>query len=246
MGSVFLVSLIAVLGILPLYARKEVSHNLLMFLLSLSVGSLLGTVFMHFLPEIAANGGFGLSTGLVMLGGFMLFFVLEKFIHWHHRKHDEESTGHSHAYHLAPLNLIGDGIHNFIDGFVIAGSYLVAIPVGIATTIAIVLHEIPQEIADFGVLLYSGLSKKKALLFNWLSAATAFLGAILGLLLFNSIPELHDQALPFAAGTFLYIAAASLVPELHRHCNVKESIVHFFAILLGVAVMMILTLIGAH
>jgi zinc and cadmium transporter len=235
----------AVIGILPLHLRKKQSEAFLVFLLSVSVGTLLGSVFIHFLPESISNG-YTLGIALNVLFGFLAFFVLEKFIHWHHHSHEEKSLGHSHGYHIAPLNLIGDGVHNFIDGMVIAGSYLVSIPLGITATISIVFHELPQEIADYGVLLYSGLSKKKALLLNFLSALTAFLGAFFGLFLHTLVASFNSFILPFAAGNFLYIAASNLVPQLHRHCSVKDTVMHILAILLGIGIMVAMVFVGGH
>ncbi|MFW6230433.1 MAG: ZIP family metal transporter [Nanoarchaeota archaeon] len=242
-GSVLLVSLIAVIGILPIHLRKKQSEHLLIFLLSISVGTLLATVFIHFLPE-ATSHGYTLGVASTVLGGFLAFFLLEKLIHWHHHKKDEESMGHSHAYHLAPINLIGDGVHNFIDGLVIAGSYLADINIGIAATVSVIFHELPQEIADYGVLLYSGLSRKKALLLNFLSALTAVLGAIVGVLLYQLMHSFNAFLLPFAAGNFLYIAASNLVPQLHRHCGLKETVLHIIAILIGVGIMVALVFVG--
>jgi zinc and cadmium transporter len=175
-------------------------------------------------------------------------FILEKLVHYHHsKKHEHDEVGHSHAYSIAPVNLIGDAVHNFIDGMVIAGAYTVNFSVGIASTLSVLFHELPQEIADFGVLLYSGLSKKKALLFNFMSALTAVLGAILGIVLAGSMHSFTDFILPFAAGNFLYIAASNLLPELHRHCRLKDTLFHVLAILLGIILILLVTLYGpAH
>lgn len=239
-GSVIVVSLMALVAFIPFLFHKKVPHKLLMFLLSLSVGTMLGSVFIHFLPETVEHG-YSLLTAIYILLGFLVFFVLEKFIHWHHNKcehkNHEHGEGHSHAYHLAPLNLIGDGVHNFLDGLVIAGAYLVSIPLGVAATISVLFHELPQEIADFGVLLYSGFSKKKAVVFNLLSALTAVVGAIIAVFLTSKIHGFSSFIIPFAAGTFLYIAASNLVPELHRHCKIKDTFIHILSIVLGVALM---------
>lgn len=242
--SVVIVSLISILAATPLLVKKKVSRQVLMFLLSLSVGTLLGSVFIHFLPEIAAEG-YGLSTGLFIIAGFLVFFLLEKLVHWHHSdKTEDGECAHGHAYHLAPLNLVGDGVHNFLDGLVIAGAYVISIHLGVVATIAVIFHEIPQEIADFGILLYAGLSKTKALLFNFLSAATAIVGAVVGVVLSGEVTGFHEFIIPFAAGNFLYIAAANLVPELHRHCKLWDSILHVIAILVGLGVMVLIAVLG--
>ncbi|HDP74122.1 MAG TPA: ZIP family metal transporter [Candidatus Woesearchaeota archaeon] len=276
MVSVIAVSLIAVIAFIPFMLKKKVPDNVLLVLLSLSVGTLLGTVFFHFLPEAYENAphehehehinehgheseliqdghqngaqhGFRVAIGV--FSGFLAFFLLEKFIHYHHshKKNSKECrTGHGHAYRLAPINLIGDGVHNFVDGLVIAGSYIVSIPIGIAATISVIFHEVPQEIADFGILLYAGLSKKKALLFNFLSATTAILGVLISFLLHSRIQGFSFFLLPFSAGTFIYIAAANLVPELHQRCGLKETIIHILSIIFGLALMALIAYFGGH
>jgi zinc and cadmium transporter len=244
--SVLLVSLLSVVAAIPFLLKKEISKKTLLFLLSISVGVLLSTVFVGFIPEIIEHH-YGLDVAIFILIGFLVMFILEKFVHWHHNKCDHKGhnhgEGHSHAYHVAPLNLLGDGIHNFIDGLVIAGSYAVNISVGMAATISIIFHEIPQEIADFGVLLYSGMSKKRALFFNFFSAIIALLGVVIGILLVGKLDGFSEFVIPFAAGNFLYIAASNLLPQLHRHCKFGESVLHVLAIILGVAIVLLVTLL---
>lgn len=241
--SVVIVSLVSIIFALPFFFKKKVSNKLLVFLLSVSVGVLLTTVFTDFLPESFENGGV-IEVALIVLLGFLVMFILEKFVHSHHNKKCEhDGVGHSHAYHLAPVNLVGDAIHNFLDGLVIAGAYAVNVAVGIASTISIIFHEIPQEIADFGVLLYSGMSKKKALFYNFLSASTAIFGTVVGIILVGKVHQFSEFILPFAAGNFIYIAASNLVPQLHRECGVKDTFVHIFAIILGVAIIIVVTLL---
>jgi zinc and cadmium transporter len=241
--SVVMVSLVSVVAILPLLLKKTFSKQSLLFLLSISVGVLLSTVFISFIPETIEHG-YSLFSALFILLGFLIMFILEKFVHWHHHNKCQGPDCHGHAYNLAPLNLIGDGVHNFIDGLVIAGAYAVNVTVGIAATVSILFHEIPQEIADFGVLLYSGFSKKKALLFNLLSAGTAIFGTLLGFFLINKLHGFTDFMIPFAAGNFLYIAASNLLPQLHRHCKLKDTLLHLFAICIGVGIIVLVTLYG--
>lgn len=243
LASVLLVSLVAVMAALPLITRRHVPAEALVTLLSISVGTLLGAVFIHFLPEVVLHG-YTPGVAFSIIAGFLTFFMIEKLIHYHHRKNCRNVQGHSHAYSLAPINLIGDAIHNFIDGLVIAGAYVASIPLGIAATVSVVFHEIPQEIADMGVLLYAGMEKKKALLLNFLSALTAVAGALLGFLLSGSVHGFSDAIIPFAMGNFLYIAAANLVPELHRHCRLKDACIHLLAILFGIGIMASLVLLG--
>ena len=238
--SVIIVSLIALVGIIPFLLKKKVSERLLLILVSLSAGTLFGGAFLHLLPEALENQEVGVQIMLTVILGILVFFVLEKFIHWHHSS-DHPSKAHKqmhgHAYHLAPLNLIGDGIHNLLDGIVIAAGYLVSIPLGIATTISVLLHEVPQEVADFGVLLYSGMSKKRAILFNLLSAGMALIGVIIGIILNSRVAGFSNFILPFAAGSFIYIAGSNLVPELHKHCKLRESLYHLLAMVFGIGIM---------
>ncbi|MBT3405965.1 ZIP family metal transporter [Candidatus Woesearchaeota archaeon] len=242
--SVLVVSLVSIVFAIPFLLKKKISSKVLLFLLSFSVGVLLSTVFMNFLPEVMEHSH-GIGASLFILSGFLVMFILEKFIHSHHQKKCEKNgCGHSHAYHLAPINLIGDAVHNFIDGLVIAGAYAVNVTLGVAATISIIFHEIPQEIADFGVLIYSGMSRKKALLFNVMSAVTAIIGTVIGILLIDKLHGFIDFIIPFAAGNFIYIAASNLVPQLHRHCKLKDTILHIFAIVLGVALVALITVYG--
>lgn len=249
--SVFLVSLVSFIGALTLALQKSKMQSILLFLVSLAAGALLGDAFLHLLPEAVGKNGFGLSLGLVVLAGVVIFFVLEKIIHWHrcHHEHqcvscEEQKKKKQEIKSIAIMNLVGDGVHNLMDGVLIAGSYLVSIPIGIATTIAVILHEVPQEIADFGVLLYGGFSTKKALLFNFLSAALAIVGALIGMSAISVIDGLMAWILPFTAGGFIYIAGADLLPELHKECRTKDSILHLFALLLGIGIMVGLRVVG--
>lgn len=244
--SVIIVSLVSVIAALPFLYKKKVSTHTLLFLLSISVGVLLATVFLDFIPETYEHGHAEAAALYIMLG-FLVMFILEKFVHYQHNKKCEHSDcGHAHAYHLAPVNLIGDGVHNFIDGLVIAGAYAVNITLGIAATISIIFHEVPQEIADFGVLLYSGMSKKKAVIFNFLSAATAILGTIIGLVLIGKVHDFTHFIIPFAAGNFIYIAASNLLPQLHRHCKLKDTVLHLIAILIGIGLILVVTMYAPH
>ena len=211
-----------------------------MYFVSFSVGALFGDVFIHLLPKSIEEYGFSLTMGIMILLGLLFTFVVEKFIHWRHC-HVETTENHPHP--VAYTNLIGDGFHNFMDGILIAGSYLVNVQVGIATTIAVILHEIPQELGDFGILIHAGFSKMKALMFNFITAATAILGAVIVLIVGNNLGNLTLYLVPFTAGTFLYIAGSDLVPELHKETNLKKSIIQFLFLVLGILVMLSLLLL---
>lgn len=238
--SVLIVSLISVIGIFFIFLKKNTLENILIFLVSLSVGSLLGGAFLHLIPESFGEGGFSLKISFLILGGIVLFFIIENFIHW---RHCHVPTSKNHPHHLGTMNLIGDGIHNFIDGLVIAAAYFVNIPLGLATTLAVIIHEIPQEIGDFGVLLYAGFSKRKALFFNFLSALTAMIGAIIGILFSKNSAMFVSIIIPIAAGGFLYIAGSDLIPEIHKNQKKEFPLRNLIGILLGIFIMYLLTLI---
>ncbi len=237
--SIFSVSLISLIGAISLFFNWAKLEKSLIYLVSLSAGTLLGDAFFHLIPSSYKNLSENtFKIPLLLLSGIIAFFVLEKFIHWRHCHHIA-SIKHPHPFSY--VILFGDSLHNLIDGAVIAGSFLVSAPVGIATTLAIIFHEIPQEIGDFGSLIYGGFSKKKALLFNFLTALISFLGAGIVLALNSNLPHLNQFLIPFAAGGFIYIAAADLIPELHKNTEVKKSVGQFLALLLGIGLMMGLT-----
>ncbi len=245
--SVFVVSLVSMIGIITLFRRWKNLDNVLLMLVSLSAGTLFGGAFLHLLPEAVEKDGFTLQVSILLVAGVFTFFLLEKFIHWHHchnynhlhPEHLKLHKDHEHK-HLAAINLVGDGLHNLIDGLVIAGSYFVSVNAGIATTIAVIIHEIPQEIADFGVLLYAGMKRWKALLYNLFSAGLAIIGAILGLILGARSEVFVQTILPFAAGGFVYIAGSNLIPELHKECGMKDSLWHILIFLSGIIIMLLL------
>ena len=232
--SVFVVSLVSFVGVLTLAVNQKKLKSILLYLVSFSAGALFGDAFIHLLPEAFENHGFGLNISIWILLGIIFFFIVEKFVHWRHC-HAIPSKEHIHPF--AITNLFGDALHNFIDGLIIAGSYLVSIPVGVATTIAVVLHEIPQEIGDFGVLLQGGFTRAKALLLNFLVALTSVLGTIIGLLLSFKIENLTSYLIPFAAGGFIYIAGSDLIPELHKEVKISKSIVQLLMFLFGILIM---------
>lgn len=232
--SVLIVSMISLVGVFTFSMNKKMLTKMLFFLVSFSAGALFGDAFIHLLPEASRQFGFGLNVSLYVLLGIMLFFILEKFIHWRHC-HIPTSKEHPHPFVF--MNLIGDGVHNFIDGLIIGGSYLVSIPLGIATTLAVVLHEIPQEIGEFGVLLHGGFSKKKALLFNFLSGLTAVAGALIALIVGARYGNALVFLLPLTAGGFIYIAGSDLIPELQKEVVPSKSMLQLLGIILGILIM---------
>lgn len=233
-ASVLAVSLISLIGIFTLAINKEGLGRIIVYLVSFAVGALFGDAIIHLLPESFEKIESSLLTSLLVLGGIVFFFVLEKFVHWRHC-HVVGSEKHIHP--VVFTNIIGDAAHNFIDGVLIAGSFFVSVPLGIATTLAVVFHEIPQEIGDFGVMLWGGLAVRKALIFNFLSATAAIAGAVLTLLLGSYVQEKIIFLLPFAAGGFLYIAGSDLIPELKHETKIAASAGQLTAILLGIGIM---------
>ena len=239
--SVIVVSLVSLIGIVTLFFGKKKIDHLLPTLVSISAGTLFGGAFLHLIPEaVEESGSFGVSISFFILSGIIIFFLLDKLIHWKH-SHTEASLIHSTKENkpsMAYLNLFGDGFHNFLDGLIIAGSYLVSIPTGIATTIAVIIHETPQEITDFGVLMYSGLSKWKALFYNFLAATLAIVGAIVGLILGTQSEIFIASIVPFAGGAFVYIAGSNLIPELLRkNHGLKILLQQFLAFIVGIIIM---------
>jgi len=241
--SVLLVSIVSLIGIFTFIIRSKNLEKILLYMISFSVGALFGDVFIHLLPE-AFNGTTNMTViGIYILIGILFSFAVEKFIHWRHC-HVPDQKGHHHSF--AYMSLVGDSVHNFIDGLIIAGAYIVSIPVGIATTIAVVLHEIPQEIGDFGVLLHGGFSKSRALFFNFLTALTAIVGALIGFLMSGSA-ELLVFIVPFAAGNLIYIAGTDLIPQLHgdscENITFGKSVGQLLFVILGILVMMSMLLL---
>lgn len=232
------VSLISLIGIFTLSLKRGFLERITLFLVSLAAGALIGDVFFHILPEVVEEKGFDTNISLMILTGLLSFFILEKVIHW---RHCHKPTSEKHPHPLAFSNLIGDGIHNFIDGLIIGASFLSSPEIGIATTLAVLLHEIPQEIGDFGILVYAGIKKSNALLFNFFSALLAFVGAYLALALGERSEELALGLLAFAAGSFIYIAVADLFPELKHESKIEKSTLQLLMILLGLGLMFLLT-----
>ena len=237
--SVIAVSLVSLIGIIAIGIKQEKLRKILIYMISFSAGALFGDAFIHLLPEISKNG-FQFSYSVYILSGILLFFCMEKFIHWRHC-HMPITSRHVHPF--AYMNLIGDGLHNFIDGLIIVASYIVSIPVGIATSLAVLLHEIPQEIGDFGVLLYAGFSKAKATMLNFFTALTAVFGVLFGFLLSQFVENIEIPLIGLAIGGFIYIAGSDLIPELHKECEIGVSIVQIISFILGVAVMAALLLL---
>jgi len=248
-------------------ARWLERHAVVLAAVALAAGALLGDALLHLLPESSLLwGGFTLPMAALVVAGFLVFFLLETVLryghahgesalaeaHGHHHAHDARSPpagerradGHGRVKAFGWMNLVGDGLHNLIDGVVIAAAFLIDVPLGFATALAVALHEIPQELGDFAVLVRAGFSRRRALLFNFLSALVALAGALIFLLLPFDTELLEKYALPITAGGFIYIAAADLIPELHHHTGDRSAIYILMAFLAGLGIMAALLAFG--
>ncbi len=233
-----LVSLISLVGIFTFGMKSKVFDKVVFIFVGFAAGALIGGAFLHLLPEAIEKAGCGFVF-LYVLVGFTAFFLMERYFHWRHC-HEEKCEIHPFTY----LNLIGDGVHNFVDGLVIAASFVTDFKLGIVTTLAVVLHEIPQEMGDFGILVYGGWSKSKALFFNFICALFAMLGALIGYALSGITPDFRTCLISFTAGGFIYIAASDLIPELHKQKDVKKTNIAFVAFILGLIFMALAKILG--
>ncbi len=240
LGSVLLISLVAFIGIATLAFSQTLVRRGIIVLVSFAAGALIGDAFIHLLPEAVESAGFTLNISLYVLIGIAFSFIIEKIIHWHHYHTHEFEEAHPFVY----VNLIGDGVHNFVDGIIIAVSYIVSIPLGIATTIAVFFHEIPQEIGDYAILRHGGFSNRKALLMNFITALSSAVGVIAAFLLYSFSEGILAFLIPFAAGNFIYIASTDLFPELHKETRLLKSLVQLVAFGIGIYVMIFLLRFG--
>ncbi len=241
--TTFLISLISFIGALILFLKEELLDRILLILAAFAAGALMGGAFLHLIPEAIAKVGADENSVLILflylIFGFCIFFVLEQFIRWHHH----HATKHPEIKPFSYLILISDGVHNFIDGLIIAASFVIALPLGVVTAIAIALHEIPQEIGDFGILVYGGFKRDRALVLNFLSAITIVFGGIVGFLLSQKIGPSVIFLLPFAAGNFIYIACSDIIPEIRQKINIRKSAIHFLVFLIGIGIMLLIKLL---
>lgn len=236
-GSSLLMSAIALVGSVTLVLKEETLQRIILPLVAFAAGSLIGGAFFHMIPAGIAKSGSSTTFYVWILAGFSAFFALEQFLHWHHCHRASTSCKRPLTY----LILIGDGLHNFIGGLAIAGTFIADIRLGIMAWLAAAAHEIPQELGDFGVLVHGGWEKRKALMYNVLSALTFLVGGLLTYVVSFEIDV--SFLIPFAAGNFLYIGASDLVPEVKEHENLRVNIVNFLAFVLGLALMLIIKIV---
>ncbi|NYZ61087.1 ZIP family metal transporter [Candidatus Micrarchaeota archaeon] len=228
-GAALLDALLGFAGLFSFYLRDDMVKKLAFYLTAFAGGSLIGGAFFHLIPE-ASEFFEPLQMSFLIVGGFVAFLAIESYFHWHHC---EKCDIHPFTYTM----IIGDAIHNMIDGFVLAASFVASIPLGIATTLVIIGHEFPQQLGIFGVLTHGGFTRQKALIYSFLAQSTVIIGALLGFLLAASSEQFASMLLPIAAGGFIYIAAADLVPEVHKSTGAAK-ILTFFTFILGLAFML--------
>ncbi len=238
LGASVAVSLLSLIGILTFLLNEKTLHAVLIYLVAFAAGGLIGAAFFHLLPESLAQHN-GLATYVTLILGFILFFVMERYFFWRHC-HDVECKVHPYTY----LNIFGSSLHNFMDGVIIGASFLVSINFGLVATLAIVMHEIPHELGDFGILVYGGFSKTRALFYNFLTAVTAILGSVLGYFYGLAVSGFGQMVLPFAAGGFVYIACCDLIPELHKQEDSKRAAISMALFILGIGLMLAFKLLN--
>jgi zinc and cadmium transporter len=235
-GSGLLMSAIALVGSVTLVLSERMLHRILLPLVAFAAGSLLGGAFFHMLPVGLAAGMGDVAVYALILAGFTVFLGLEQFLHWHHCHRAEIACKKPLTY----LILIGDGLHNFLGGLAVAGTFLIDIRLGIVTWLAAVAHEVPQELGDFGVLVHGGWERRQALFYNLLSALTFFVGGIVAYVASFRLDV--SFLVPFAAGNFIYIGAADLIPEVKAHADARANVIHFSSFALGVVLMLVVKL----
>lgn len=232
LAATIIVSLVSLIGVITISLSSSTIKSLSFLLVSLAAGTLIGDVFIHLLPEVANANNQGLWLWIVF--GIGLFFILEKIIHW---RHCHVQTSKDHPHPVGTMNLIGDGFHNFLDGILITGSFMVNVELGIATTLAVIFHEIPQEIGDFGVLIHAGYSKLKAIGWNFVSALFAIVGALITWIIGSKIESLNEIFIPITAGGFIYIAISDLLPEMRKETAWKKSLGQLIIMSFGIFIM---------
>lgn len=233
--STFIVSLGSLIGIFTISINHKILRHLLLPMVALSAGTLLAGAFIHLLPESILTLG-SRTPLLITLFSFIGFFIIEKVLRWRHCHDEDHYNKHTTGY----MNLLGDTFHNILDGAVIAGAFMTSFNLGVITTLAILMHELPQEIGDFGVLLHSGFTRSRALFLNLLVGLSSVLGGIIGYYATEQVANLTPYLLAVAAGGFIYIAASDLIPEMQINTSSKKTISLIIAFFLGVTIMFLI------
>lgn len=230
-----IVSLMSFVGVLTLVLNRPLLEKLVMVLVSFAAGALIGSAFFHLLPESLEEGG---PVFFMVILGIIVFFIIETYLHWYHCHAGHIHKHHNHKCPIKPmgyLNLFGDGVHNFVDGMIVASAFMVDLRLGAITTLAVIFHEIPQELGDFGVLIYSGFTRGKALFFNFISALTAVLGVVATYAFAANVEGVTPYLVPFAAGGFLYIAMTDLMAELKEEEDIGKVTLQIIIFIAGIS-----------
>ncbi|MFW9901755.1 MAG: ZIP family metal transporter [Candidatus Thorarchaeota archaeon] len=269
---IFLISLVSLIGLFMISLKEKTLDRILFILVAFATGTIFATALFDLIPESLHHaeelnaGGMVIQESLVFIYiilGFVIFFILERFIYWFHgHAHEQENqmvcyesiterkanplTKDPNIKTFVYLNLIGDGMHNFLDGVVILVSFLQGINSGIVITLAVFFHELPQEIGDFGILVYGGFTKKKALIYNFLSGIVAILGGVVTLFLTSLLETFNLFILAFSGGGFLYLACVELMPELIEEKNLKKSLTQAFIFIAGIILIISLIILLPH
>jgi len=230
MAAVFIVSIISLIGVLFFFIKEKLIDKLLFIFVSFATGALLSAAFLDLIPEAIKIIDVTLAMSLVLVG-MLIFFITERFLYFYHC-HERKCKIHTFTY----MSLIGDAIHNFVDGAIIAASFIANVPLGIVTTISVIFHEIPQELGDYSILLYGGFSKKKALAYNFLIALTAFAGALAVFFVSGFVANITPYLVAIGAGGFIYLAGTDLLPKLHEEKKPSSSLVQFACMIAGAGI----------
>ncbi|MEW5996185.1 MAG: ZIP family metal transporter [Candidatus Micrarchaeota archaeon] len=229
LAAVILDALLGFTGVFSFYLKENLLKKLAFHLTAFAAGTLMGGAFFHLIPE-SAQFFEPLQMSIILIAGFIAFLAIEGYFHWHHH---EDCEIHPFTYTM----VIGDAVHNTIDGFVMAAAFFASIPLGIATALVIIAHELPQQLGVFGVLLHGGQTRQKALLYSFLAQCTVIIGGLLGYFLATSAEGVSAYLIPFAAGGFIYIAGADLIPEMHKSKGI-EKVLTFLTFAIGLAFML--------
>ena len=231
--AVIIISLLSFVGALSFFIKEKVLHRILFYTIAFAAGTMIGASMFHLLPDVLSQGIDPLTAFIYVIVGFVAFFVLEKYLHWRHC-HEDDCETHKH---IGWINFIGNSIHNMIDGMIIFGAFAAGPALGFPVAVSILLHEVPHELGDLGVFVYSGFSRKKSLVINFICQLMAVVGVFVAQALYGWNNSLELFLLPFAAGGLLYIAATDLVPEIHKDKDMIRSVISLLLFVLALVFM---------
>jgi len=242
--ATFLVSLSSFIGIFTISLNERALHKILTILVAYSAGTILGAALFDLLPEAVELVDEALVYPIIAFG-FVFFLLLERTLYWYHG-HGHEMEDEPITKDFAYLNLIGDFIHNFIDGMIIAASFTNSVTLGVASAIAVVFHELPQEMGDYGILVYAGIERRRALLLNSLAAVSVVVGGIFGSFFIGMVENLEGYMVAFSAGAFIFLSAGELIPEMHEENDRGKALIQLFVLVLGMLTIYMLGILFPH